>query len=113
MSHSPSSTDFRTGIKAAVQLRQSACAFSFLQRIQAFHQQRQLSESSCDQSVNTVVELDSDVFHSVMTCALQTNDCLIVQRTFDELKATFGATGLEITAWIMLLQVCAQELAHC
>ena len=105
MSHCPSSVDFRIGIDAAVHMRQSSCAFAFLQRIQHYHQQRQMSESSLDHLSGNSVELDSEAFYSVMNCALQTSDCTIVQATFDELKATFGTAGLENKAWIMLLQV--------
>jgi len=94
MSHSPSSTDLRIGIEAAVHMRDSSSAFAFLQRIQHQHQQRQLSENSLDGSVDSSMNLDSGVFYSVMNCALQMGDGVIVQRTFDELKATVGVSGL-------------------
>lgn len=113
MSHSPSSTDLRIGIEAAVHMRDSSSAFAFLQRIQHQHQQRQLSENSLDGSVDSSMNLDSGVFYSVMNCALQMGDGVIVQRTFDELKATVGVSGLEPRAWTMLLQVRAQEALFC
>jgi hypothetical protein len=108
MSHSPSSTDFRIGIEAAVHMRDSSSAFAFLQRIQHQHQQRQLSENSLDCSVDSSMNLDSGAFYSVMSCASQMSDASIVQRTFDELKATVGVSGLEPRAWVMLLQVRTQ-----
>lgn len=106
MSHTPSFADYRIGIEAAVQMRQSSTAFAFLQRIQQYQQQRQLSETSLVDSNDFGMEIDSDAFYSVMTCSLQTGNCALVQRIFDELKATVGVTGLEHKAWIMLLQVC-------
>ena len=111
MSHCPTVADFRIGIEAAVRMRQSTSAFAFLQRIQHYYQQRQMSESSLDHSLENSVELDSEAFYSVMTCGLQTTDCAIVQTTFDELKATVGLADLENRAWIMLLQVSTQVLA--
>ena len=106
MSHTPSFADYRIGIEAAVQMRQSSTAFAFLQRIQQYQQQRQLSETPLVDSNDFGMEIDPDAFYSVMTCSLHTGNCALVQRIFDELKATVGVTGLEHKAWIMLLQVC-------
>ena len=105
MSHTPSFADYRIGIEAAVQMRQSSTAFAFLQRIQQYQQQRQLSEIPLVDPNDSGIEIDPEAFYSVMTCSLQTGDCALVQRTFDELKATVGVAGLEHKAGIMLLQV--------
>jgi hypothetical protein len=81
MNHAPSSQDFRIGIEAAAETLQSNTAFAFLQRIQNHRQQQQLSENDLDDSAACVTELDSGAFLIVMTCALRTGDCDIVQLT--------------------------------
>ena len=113
MNHAPSSQDFRIGIEAAAETLQSNTAFAFLQRIQNHRQQQQLSENDLDDSAACVTELDSGAFLIVMTCALRTGDCDIVQRTFDELKATVGPANTEYKGWILLLQVHALMLTNC
>lgn len=113
MNHAPSSQDFRIGIEAAAESLQSNTAFAFLQRIQNHRQQQQLSENDLDDSAACVTELDSGAFFTVMTCALRTGDCDIVQRTFDELKATVGPANIEYKGWILLLQVHAPMLTNC
>ena len=114
MDHVPSPADFRTGITAAAQTQASSTALAFLQRIQQYYQQQRLSELPRDDDtvdsdaacMGPHASLNASAFHSVMACALQTGDCAIVQRTFDDLKATVGLSCLEHKAWIMLLQVC-------
>lgn len=107
MNHAPSFRDFRIGIEAAAEMRQSNTAFAFLQRIQNYRQQQQLSENDLNGSGVCAMELDSEAFITVMTCSSQTGDVEIVQRTFDELKLTFGHESVEHEAWILLLQVLA------
>jgi ribulose kinase len=108
MNHSPTPSDYRSGITAAAHLQQSSTAFSFLQRIQHYYQQQQLSESALENVDDFKAELDSEAFHLVAKCALQTGDCAIVQGTFDAFMAAVGAPHLPQEMWIMLLQVTVQ-----